>query len=416
MNQHKKLTRMPRYMKDFHCIGPKCEDNCCIGWDVDIDKQTFKKYQQVKDGELTRMFKKYLYRNEYCFSDDIDFAGVELTKHKYCPFLNEKKLCRIQYKLGEDYLSNVCATFPRIINKLNGVFEISVNISCPEAARLILLNPAGIEFLEEEGFNNRNMINDEFETKDDKKGHDPSRYLKELREFALKVLRDRHYLLWERLLILGYFFEEVKQSIDNKRTDHIPMVLKTYESKLETDYFKKRFYQSSVEYSFQMTLNKELVDKLKVFSEIDSRQYIEFTKQCLSGIGTIQDKTAGNKGQEYEAAIQKFYAPFMKEHEYILENYLVNLVFKNLFPFSETEKPYDAYIILAVRFAIIRFYLIGLGAYHKGLTKELTVQFIQSFSKTVEHHKTYLGRILGYLKKKKWNTTDYMAMLLKEEH
>lgn len=25
---------MPQYMRRFKCIGPQCEDNCCVGWRV----------------------------------------------------------------------------------------------------------------------------------------------------------------------------------------------------------------------------------------------------------------------------------------------------------------------------------------------------------------------------------------------
>ena len=33
--------RYPVYFEDFKCIGGKCEDSCCIGWNIDIDKVTF---------------------------------------------------------------------------------------------------------------------------------------------------------------------------------------------------------------------------------------------------------------------------------------------------------------------------------------------------------------------------------------
>ena len=32
--------RYPVYFEDFKCIGGKCEDSCCIGWNIDIDKVT----------------------------------------------------------------------------------------------------------------------------------------------------------------------------------------------------------------------------------------------------------------------------------------------------------------------------------------------------------------------------------------
>jgi hypothetical protein len=35
----------PRYAKDFQCIGPDCEDSCCEGWTVYVDKASYKKYR-----------------------------------------------------------------------------------------------------------------------------------------------------------------------------------------------------------------------------------------------------------------------------------------------------------------------------------------------------------------------------------
>ena len=33
----------PEYYDEFKCIGGSCEDSCCVGWDIDIDKITFRK-------------------------------------------------------------------------------------------------------------------------------------------------------------------------------------------------------------------------------------------------------------------------------------------------------------------------------------------------------------------------------------
>lgn len=34
----------PSYYGDFHCIGGSCKDSCCIGWEVDIDEDTYEYY------------------------------------------------------------------------------------------------------------------------------------------------------------------------------------------------------------------------------------------------------------------------------------------------------------------------------------------------------------------------------------
>ena len=29
--------RRPAYYKAFRCIGSDCTENCCIGWEIDVD-------------------------------------------------------------------------------------------------------------------------------------------------------------------------------------------------------------------------------------------------------------------------------------------------------------------------------------------------------------------------------------------
>ena len=36
------IKRVPTYFNEFACIGGACEDNCCIGWEVDIDDEVLK--------------------------------------------------------------------------------------------------------------------------------------------------------------------------------------------------------------------------------------------------------------------------------------------------------------------------------------------------------------------------------------
>ena len=38
---------IPSYYRNFQCIAQKCKDNCCIGWDIMIDRQSYEQYQKV---------------------------------------------------------------------------------------------------------------------------------------------------------------------------------------------------------------------------------------------------------------------------------------------------------------------------------------------------------------------------------
>ena len=41
------IKRVPTYFNEFVCIGGACEDNCCIGWEVDIDDESLEVYNSV---------------------------------------------------------------------------------------------------------------------------------------------------------------------------------------------------------------------------------------------------------------------------------------------------------------------------------------------------------------------------------
>ena len=42
-------------MAQFKCIGGECEDTCCAGWSVSIDKKTYKKYTNLNTSELIEL-------------------------------------------------------------------------------------------------------------------------------------------------------------------------------------------------------------------------------------------------------------------------------------------------------------------------------------------------------------------------
>ena len=121
----------PSYYKKFRCIADKCEHSCCIGWEIDIDENTVKKYRHLNSGYGE------VIRKSVSMEDTPHFKLVE---HDRCPHLNECGLCKIILHVGEDYLCDICREHPRFYNYTD-VAEVGIGMSCPEAARLILSSP-----------------------------------------------------------------------------------------------------------------------------------------------------------------------------------------------------------------------------------------------------------------------------------
>lgn len=411
MNKKRRPLLIPQYMHSFTCIGSKCEDSCCIGWQVSIDRITYKKYQKLKEAELKPALDKYIGRNRSQPSEE-DYGRIRLNSDSSCPFLTEERLCRIQARIGEQYLSDVCTTYPRTSNIINGTLEKSATLSCPEAARKALLNPEPMEFDQiEESLEARNIIKTQVDINMVKAAGRPEGYFWELRIFTIQVLQNRVYTLGERLIMLGMFYQKVEQFIQANQSAGIPNLIASYIQLIDSGAFKEELSEIPVQVAIQMELLKELADE-RIVRGVSSQRYIDCFKQCLQGLQYSITDMVEDIADRYQEAEKKYYRPFMNDHDYIMENYLVNFVFKNMFPFCGEKNIFNDYVMLVVHYALIKMHLIGMAALHQGLNEELVITLIQSFVKTVEHNEQYLKLISDLLKQNGYTTMAYMAILI----
>ena len=42
------LFVVPDFYEDFHCLAGKCAHSCCVGWEIDIDEDSFAYYSGVE--------------------------------------------------------------------------------------------------------------------------------------------------------------------------------------------------------------------------------------------------------------------------------------------------------------------------------------------------------------------------------
>lgn len=379
------------YMKDFQCLGSACEDTCCSGWSVDIDKRTFLKYKRVADKKRKNRLAAHVKRNKYetTFSD---YATIRFGQDGFCPFLNREKLCSIQLEMGESYLSKTCASYPRLQNRLFDQNELSGAISCPEIARLALLNPAGISFEASEQKQGDQMLDKLF---DDERFLP---YFADLRAFIIDLLQDRSLLLQDRLLQLGFFLQRLSELVEQESFAQIPQLLKQRHIPDEP--------LPEADQGFQLEILRALIDDY-IERNANNKRYFECYQQMVEAVGFSAER--------YRLAYRQHYLPFMQEHGYIMENYLVNYVFTKLFPFFSNRTIFDDYIVMVLHYALINMHLIGLAAYHQGLTVDLAITLIQSFARTYEHDTTYFSKALDMLDDAQQNTLAAMAILIKQE-
>src|SRR5277367_6491186 len=124
LKQVQPATRLqPQSYSAFRCIGADCEDTCCIGWGVNVDRPIYEAYQRCDD------------------------PGVDDVLHR------------------------------------------SLHMSCPEAARVVLLNPNPMEFeekpFEQDGQRLANL--GLLDTRSDKYTDKPYQFFREVRGLAIWI-------------------------------------------------------------------------------------------------------------------------------------------------------------------------------------------------------------------------------------
>lgn len=134
---------VPDYSEGFQCIAGSCRHSCCIGWEIDIDEDTYEMYKTVK-GPLGEKMKRCI-----CTPDEAEepVAHFIMAEDERCPFLNSDNLCELILGLGEDALSEICTEHPRFYKDYSDHMEMGYGLCCEEAARLLLSHEKPIRLI-----------------------------------------------------------------------------------------------------------------------------------------------------------------------------------------------------------------------------------------------------------------------------
>lgn len=114
----------------FRCTAGACKHNCCIGWEIDIDKDSAACYRKTEGA-----FGEKLRQN---IEETNEIPHFKLSDNGRCPFLTKDNLCEIYIRMGEEALCGICTDHPRYRNFYSFGVEMGLGACCEEAARLIL--------------------------------------------------------------------------------------------------------------------------------------------------------------------------------------------------------------------------------------------------------------------------------------
>jgi lysine-N-methylase len=375
-----------------------------VGWVVNVDKPTYEAYQRCNDPQIGPRLHELVTINTGHSSDD-DYARIKLSGPA-CPFLSEG-LCSIQKKLGEEYLSFMCSAYPRVTNIVDDVVQRSLDLSCPEAARIVLLDPSPMQFDEDEGPPRDPRLGGMSSLNTSDK---PYRCFREIRGFVIWLLQYRAYPLWKRLAILGAFCDDLHAG----SIPETPEKLEEYRDMVLRNLLDERLDNEPPQPAAQLGIVLELIVG-RIGSDFTPARFADCYRRFMQGIDWTESSSMTYIGRRYAKAFSQYFAPFLSQHEYMLEHFLVSYIHRTLFPLGQQERSIrDHCMLLIAHYAVIQTILIGLASFYRAdFNTGHAIQVIQSSTKTFGHSLTFPAQALKIVAEHKIESCARLAMLMR---
>lgn len=392
------LALCPDYYPKFQCTGASCEDSCCIGWRVHLDKSTYRFYKQNQHPNLRERFNGAIKRNP-TQGDNQHFGVIEMGEHGRCPFLDPDNLCAIHRDLGARALSNVCAAFPRRANLSGTQYEYSLSLACPEAARLALLQEKPMGFTEAPIDPVLVITSPKLPPQEEKR----IRLLNDLRALVIGILQTRALSIDHRLILLGLLLEEFEPA---SATDEAKLaILQRYIGLLGVPHILKDELDNI---ESCLAVKTHLVAHLigEIPTSAHNTRFRDLLDESAQGL-KFGDAQSDKELEAYE----RFYRPFFDAKPHILENYAVHYVIHNLFPIARTSAIVQ-YKELISNYLAITTLLFGQAVFHKGMTDMIAVKTIQSYTRFAGHYSKFTETVARTLEQQKLSDLRRLFQLI----
>ena len=389
----KYLYFQPQYVSKFKCDGSKCDAHCCKGWNIFIDKDTFAQYSQLPQ-EITAHMKFHSEKGEYL---------VTLNKKRFCPFLNENNLCSIQLKYGEKFLSQTCATYPRVTSDFGYFFERSLALSCPVAAEMILFEREPMKFEFAEVPEKIHLISGKLFAQSIQTTEEFKKHIIEIQVAMISILQERTLTINQRLIMLEFFVDRLGEIFSSEVFDEDAL------TKLIAAYESKKFLAEQVPLMIR-SVSFDAVKFLRLIIALLNAVYAGENAfesvQDKKFMGAFVDVFKLNPNENNFVSVSKVVGNyerfgkirknFLANYSTFLENYLVNEFFLSIYPWRFEGSLAQNIAAFITEYKL--FELMTFAASIKGMdSKETLLEMVSWFITRFDHANEYKRRIFSFV-------------------
>ena len=405
--------RQPSYAGLFRCIGPQCEDTCCGDWDIPVDRITYQEYRRFPAEKLGSLVAHFVSVSAEKTHDNL-YASIRRKQDGSCPFFGEDRLCGIQREYGAKLLTSTCSIYPRALALVNGSLEGSLSLSCPEAARAVLLEGGATD-------RQADLFSGEFRT-DNVFGVRQHSGLEgsflPVRTLITALIRDGSRPVWQRLLIIASLCSRLDDVAAGNLHSTSPL-LDRYQRALGQGASAK-LDRLEPRIATRLALAVTLSDQ-RCRDRDCGQRFRDVFWDFVEGIGTSGGEGLVKDVDRYRNAKRNYLDPYLSRFPFIAENYLLNYVYQHLFPFGRTgsnrfiaHSMFDEAVLLATQFSWLTTILTGVaGRYGPEFSHTQLITTVQSFTRAVEHAPQIQEDALAFVKDRDLDTLAGLAELLR---
>lgn len=345
----------PDYYNQFNCIADKCEATCCEGWQIVISNKYLDKYKNYKGTFGNRLVNSIDFK-EKCFKQC----------KKRCAFLNEDNLCDIYLEAGKDMLCNTCKNYPRHVEEYEGLREVSLSLSCPEAARIILGNREKVHFITKE-VNTKEEDYDVFDyilfTK-----------LMDTRDVMLSILTNRNVDIHVRFACVLAMSHDIQTRIDKNSMFEIDDVISRYSKDNENDC--KRF-KAVFNLKISKNSSREYEFMTHAFSTLHKLEHLD--DNWDSYLNSMEDILFGNGIEGYLSVTAN------RVDQVVMEQLMSYFVYTYFAGSVYDQRPYDIMRFSVYSTCIIEKLILA-NSYKDGIINDkCIVEMAYLYSREIEH-------------------------------
>ena len=375
MTEPKCIILQPEYVEHCQCDGTKCSAKCCQNWRIDIDIDTYKKYQRIKNPNIRKKIISSIEPHPF----KSDCMKIKLNSDGACPLICSDNLCYIHRNLGEEWLSLTCQVYPRVVRYV-GNFQLRIlSMTCPVAAEVALFSEHGMDI--------SNVLPDKenaawriaLKTKKTHLNTDVKMAANVILG-CLSILQNTAYTREQRLVILGLYLDKID---DLKNSIHAAGDIAALTVFYNGDKFQKEIDELFENWSFFSTAHGQLLTG--ILSVMEGKKEFSHIRPLVKQANT------------YDESYNKFHNLIENTYGKAIDNYWQQEFLYHGFPFCIEGSFLHNYFAFLIAYKLWEMYIYSFfQAYDCCLTKENFLDLVAKYSRKLDHRKNFVSLMIEH--------------------